>query len=85
MSICLPAPEVTRAAAPLKIANSICLERLVQMEGYTIVYTYNNHAYQVIITPTKGWEDQFLKKVLDRIESIVRAGGVIMDIYKRVI
>lgn len=27
--------------------------------------------------PTKGWEDQFPQKVLNRVESIVMGGGVI--------
>lgn len=52
------------------------------MESYTITYVYNHHTYQVNVTPTKSWEDQFLKKVLDRIESITHAGGMIKDIWE---
>ena len=52
------------------------------MESYAITYVYEGKTYQVNVTHTKGQEDQFLKRVLDRIESITHAGGLIKDIWE---
>lgn len=52
------------------------------MTAYEITYTYNGKQYSVIEQPTKGWEGQFLQKVLNCIESLVMSGAVINDLRK---
>lgn len=52
------------------------------MKIYTIIYVYEGKTHQVFETPTEGYEDQFLRQVLDRIESITHAGGLIKDIWE---
>lgn len=47
---------------------------------YEITYNYNGKQYSTIEQPTKGWESQFLKKVLNRIESLTMSGAVITDV-----
>lgn len=48
------------------------------MKAYEIEYkTVTGQLYTVVEQPTKGWEGQFLQQVLNRIESIVRAGAVV--------
>jgi hypothetical protein len=53
-----------------------------KMTTYEITYTYNGKQYSTVEQPTKGWEGQFLQKVLDRIESLVMSGAVINDLRK---
>ena len=50
------------------------------MKAYEIEYKINGKRYTVVEQPTKGWESQFLQKVLNRIESLVMAGAVITDL-----
>lgn len=47
------------------------------MKAYEIEYKINKKTYTVVEQPVKGWESQFLQKVLNRIESIVNAGAVV--------
>lgn len=47
------------------------------MKAYEIEYKINGKRYTVVEQPTKGWESQFLQKVLNRIESLVNAGAVV--------
>jgi hypothetical protein len=47
---------------------------------YEITYTYEGKCHTTIEQPTKGWEGQFLKKVLNRIESLVMSGAIITDV-----
>lgn len=55
------------------------------MSRYEIRYQYEGKEYSVIEQPQKGWEEQFLQNVLDRIESITNAGGMIVEVtaYKK--
>lgn len=50
------------------------------MKAYEIEYKYNGKRYSVVVQPTKGWESQFLQKVLNHIESLVNAGAVVTDL-----
>lgn len=50
------------------------------MKAYEIEYKVNGKRYTVVEQPTKGWESQFLQKVLNRIESLVNAGAVVTGI-----
>lgn len=50
------------------------------MRAYEIEYKINGKRYTVVEQPTKGWESDFLQKVLNRIESIVNAGAVVTAI-----
>lgn len=50
------------------------------MAKYEITYMYEGKTYTTYEQPQKGWEEQFLQKVLDRIESITAAGGTITDV-----
>lgn len=50
------------------------------MERYEITYMYEGKTHTVYEQPSKGWENQFLQNVLDRIESITAAGGVITNV-----
>ena len=47
------------------------------MRAYEIEYMINGKRHTVVEQPTKGWESQFLQKVLNRIESLVDAGAVV--------
>ena len=47
---------------------------------YEIEYTFNGKKYETIERPSKGWESQFYKKVLNRIESLANAGAKITRI-----
>jgi hypothetical protein len=51
-----------------------------KMKRYEIKYKYDGKQFSVIEQPHKGWESQFLQQVLNRIESLVKAGAVITDI-----
>lgn len=53
-----------------------------KMKIYEIKYTYNGKEYEVVEQPTKGWESQFLQKVINRIESLVNAGAVVTSIVE---
>jgi hypothetical protein len=44
---------------------------------FIIEYKVNGKTYTTVEQPTKGWESQFLQKVLNRIESLVNAGAVV--------
>lgn len=55
------------------------------MKRYEIKYKYDGKNFSVIENSNKGSEppmkkDQFLQQVLNRIESLVKAGAVITDI-----
>ena len=50
------------------------------MRAYEITYKVNGKQYTTVEQPTKGWEGQFLQKVLNRIESITNAGAVVTDV-----
>ena len=48
---------------------------------YEIEYiSLNGQRYTIYEQPTKGWEDQFPQKVLNRVQSLVMAGAVITKI-----
>ena len=49
------------------------------MKRYEITYEYNGKRHTIIEQPSKGWESQFLQQVLNRCESIVNAGAIIVD------
>lgn len=50
------------------------------MKYYEIEYIYNGEKHTAIERPVKGWEEQFYKKVLYRIESLVNAGATIIKL-----
>ncbi len=50
------------------------------MKRYEIKYEYEGKQYSTVEQPTKGWEEQFLQKVLNCIESLTRAGAKIIDV-----
>ena len=50
------------------------------MKAYEIEYEINGKRYTTVERPEKGWEPQFLQKVLNRIESLVMAGAVVTDL-----
>lgn len=53
------------------------------MAAYEIKYKApNGKKCTTIERPTKGWEDQFLQQVLNRIESLVMAGAVVTDLRR---
>lgn len=52
------------------------------MKHYEISYIYNGKKHVVDVFPQKGWETQYHKNVLDKIESLVMAGAVIVDIIE---
>ena len=52
------------------------------MKYYEIEYKYNGKSYSTVVQPTKGWESQFLQKVLNHIESIVNAGAVVTALHE---
>ena len=47
---------------------------------YEITYEYEGNEHSIVEIPTEGFEEQFTQKVLNRIESIVKAGAVITDL-----
>ena len=49
------------------------------MKRYEITYKYDGKQHTIIEHPQKGFEGQFLEQVLNRIESLVNAGAVIVD------
>lgn len=52
------------------------------MKAYEIKYKYEGKEHSTIEQPHKGWEGQFFKQVLDRIESLVSAGAIITGIIE---
>lgn len=52
------------------------------MKHYEITYIYEGQKYATDVFPQKGWEAQYHKNVLDKIESLVSAGAVIIDIIE---
>lgn len=50
------------------------------MKFYEITYAYEGKQYSTIEQPIKGWEDDFSQQVLNCIESITRAGGVVINV-----
>lgn len=50
------------------------------MKHYEITYIYEGKKYFADVFPQKGWETNYHKNVLDKIESLVTAGAVIVDI-----
>lgn len=49
-------------------------------ERYEIKYEYEGKQYTTIEQSEKGWEGQFLQKVLNRIESLTEAGAKIIGV-----
>lgn len=49
------------------------------MKRYEITYMYDGKKHSIIEQPQKGFEGQFLQQVLNRIESLVSAGAIIVD------
>lgn len=47
---------------------------------YEIKYEFDGKQYEAVEQPTKGWEGQFLQKVLNRIESLTEAGAKIISV-----
>lgn len=52
------------------------------MKAYQIVYRFGREFYSKAILPTKGWEGQFLQKVLNTLEALTGSGAVIIDVYQ---
>ena len=52
------------------------------MKRYEITYKYNGEQHTIIEQPSKGWESQFLQQVLNRVESLVNAGAIIVDMVE---
>lgn len=52
------------------------------MKRYEIKYEYEGKQYTTVEQPTKGWEEQFLQNVLNRIESLTQAGAKIIDLER---
>ncbi len=50
--------------------------------AYEITYEYCGKLHRTVEQQTKGWEGQFMQKVLNRIQSLVMAGAVITDLRK---
>lgn len=50
------------------------------MKYYEIIYKYEGEKYWSIEQPHKGCEEQFPQQVLDRIESLVASGAVIVNL-----
>jgi hypothetical protein len=50
------------------------------MKNYVITYVFERNTYTIVEHPIKGYENQFLKQVLDRIVSITQSGGVIKEV-----
>lgn len=55
------------------------------MKYYEITYTYEGKKGTAVVYEKKGWEERFYKNCLDRIDSLTRAGAVIVDSGMRTI
>lgn len=52
------------------------------MKRYEIKYEHEGKQYTIFEQPTKGWEEQFLQKVLNRIESLTCAGAKVIGVVE---
>lgn len=52
------------------------------MKAYEITYKYSGKTYTTVEQATKGWESLFQQQIINRIESLVAAGAVIIDAHQ---
>lgn len=48
---------------------------------YEIKYVYEGKDGTAVVVPAVGWEEQFTESCLNRIDSLTRAGAVIVDTF----